>query len=592
VGEIDGGEDGKQESFLSVHGAKNVGSSSLFVNLSFGNLSFDVPSHLWAKLLSMKNLWVLLFALPFTAFSQVAFDSSSLPIVVIHTNGQAIPDEPKAMMRMQVIDNGPGKINHLSDPPNHYDGFIGIERRGSSSQDLSDKKPYSIETRNADGSDRAVALLGMPKEADWVFIAPYSDKSLIRDALTFELARRIMPWASRYRFVELMVDTSYQGIYLVAEKIKRDKNRVNISKLELDDLAGDSLTGGYIFKLDKFTGALVDGWESPYPAIAGSPQKPFYQYHFPKPEDIANGQKNYIKTWMNAFEKVMQSPQFADPNNGYSKYLDVESFVDFTLINEIAKNVDGYRLSTFFHKDRDSKDSHLHAGPVWDFNIAYGNANYCTCERYEGWGIDFNDHCGNDYWVIHFWWNKMWDDPAYRLRISQRWKQLRTSTFTDAKVMGLVDSLVGIVQPAQQRNFDRWPILFDWTWPNAFCCGTYDNHVDYLREWLVNRMHWMDNTMQTLYIGEYDTRRYFSAQVFPNPSNGKVNIRYYARYGDPITLRVFDMAGRLVGTEETIPEFNGEGTFVWEHPLPNGVYFYEILFKGQLNTRGQIINVR
>ena len=357
----------------------------------------------------MKNVLLFFLILPFAAKSQVNFQSSNLPIVLIITNnGEPIPDEPKITAQMKIIDNGPGQVNHLSDPPNHYNGYIGIEMRGSTSQILSDKKPYAVETRDAQGEDFAVPLLGMPKEADWVFLAPFSDKSLIREALAFELTRRSMTWASRSRFVELVLNGNYQGVYLIAEKIKRDKNRVDISKLTDTDLAGDSLTGGYILKLDKTTGAIADGWVSPYPAQAGSWQSTYYQYHYPKPEDIQPEQKQYIQDWITGFEDVMHSPQYADSINGYQKYIDIQSFVDFILINEITKNVDGYRLSTFLYKDRDSKNPHLFAGPVWDFNIALGNAEYCGGNSYQGWAINFNSLCGQDDWIIHFWWKLLW----------------------------------------------------------------------------------------------------------------------------------------------------------------------------------------
>jgi hypothetical protein len=537
------------------------------------------------------RLLLLLLAAPLLAAAQVPLDSSHLPIVVIHTDGQTILDEPKIQARMQVRDKGPGQINRLSDPPAAYDGYIGVETRGSTSQWFTEKKPYAVETRNADGSDRSVQLLGLSKEADWVFLSPYTDKTLVRDVFAYELARRIMPWASGYRFVELVLNGEYRGIYIVAEKIKRDKNRVNIAKLDSDDLAGDSLTGGYIIKIDKKTGSNSEGWESPYPAVPGGWQTTSYQYHYPKQQDIALQQRQYIEQWMTDFEDAMDGPQFADTAEGYPKYLDVESFVDFTLINEISKNVDAYRLSTFFYKDRDSKDPRLHAGPVWDFNIGFGNVNYCAGDNPEGWAMDFNDLCGGDQWVIHFWWLKMWEDPAYRQRLATRWKWLRGGPFTDAKVMALVDSLTQIVQPAQQRNFAQWPILNEWVWPNAYCCGTYAAHVQYFRQWVLERMHWMDNGMKTLYIGEYDERKYFAPRAFPSPADGAqpVTIEFYAHYGEPVTLRVYESTGRLVEQAVNLPEFNGTGRFIWQPNLPGGLYFYEVFINGKSRAAGRVV---
>ena len=539
----------------------------------------------------MKKIWTLFLFCPFITFGQVNFQSSDLPIVIISTpNGQPIPDEPKITAQMKVIDNGSGQVNHLGDPPNGYNGFIGIERRGSSSQDLSDKKPFAVETRDANGDDLEVPLLGMPPEADWVFMAPYNDKSLVRDAFTHEMARRLLPWSPRTRFVEVVLNGNYQGIYLVGEKIKRGKDRVDVSKLTETDVAGDELTGGYIIKMDKTTGAQVDGWVSPYPAQAGSWQSTYYQYHYPKSEDLQPAQKQYIEDWMTTFEDLMASPDYADTVDGYSKYLDVQSFIDFVLINELTKNVDAYRLSTYLYKDKDSKDGRLHAGPVWDFNIAMGNANYCSAETYTGWAMDFNDVCIQDGWIIHFWWQRLWEDPVFRKKLSGRWMELRSDLLKTDHVTGLVDSLVGVVAQSQARNWQRWPVLYEWVWPNAYCCGTYQQHVNSLNNWLVNRLEWMDGKMTTLNTGDYFPSQYFKTEVFPNPSDSDLNFKCYVRHTDQINLLVYDAAGRLVhNLRAPKPAQNGTNEFNWQHSLIQGFYFYTILINDHVESSGKFI---
>ncbi len=538
----------------------------------------------------MKNIWLLLWlVLPLSVEAQVTLTSSNLPIILISTNGQVIPDEPKITATMQVIDNGPGQVNHPSDPPNDYVGYIGIERRGSSSQDLSDKKPYAVETRDANGDDRKFPLLGLPEESDWAFIAPYSDKSLVRDALMLELAREIMPWASRTRFVELLVNGEYRGIYVVTEKIKRDANRVNVEKLKATDVSGEALTGGYIIKLDKTTGALNDGWTSPYPAVPGQQQTTFYQYDYPRPEDVTPEQKQYIKKWITDFETMAQGPNFADNTIGYAKYLDVPSFVDFVLLNEIGKNVDGYRLSTYFWKDRDSIDSRLHAGPIWDFNIALGNADYCAGADSQGWAIDFNQVCPNDYWVIHFWWVKLWQDQNFRRQLRDRWLALRAGQFSDEQVLSRLDSMTNLLQESQVRNFQQWPILNQYVWPNPYCCGAYSAHTQYLRTWLLNRLHWMDGTIPGLYVGVYDPREYFPPTVVPNPSYGQVTFKYYVRHHNKVLIRVYDQMGRFVNELTDVPALNGESEVNWEYSLAQGVYFFTVSVNDKVEANGQFV---
>jgi len=534
----------------------------------------------------MKHILCTLLFFPLALSAQlVSFQSSNLPIVLIETNGQAIPDEPKITATMRIIDHGPGQINHLNDTPNHYDGFIGIELRGSSSLDLSDKKPYSVETRDAAGEDLDFPLLGMPAESDWVFLAPFADKSLIRDVLTLELARRIMPWASRTRFVELMLNGSYEGIYIVVEKIKRDKNRVDISKLEEADIAGDDLTGGYILKIDKTTGAPSAGWQSPY----GAPFNPYYQIEYPKLEDIRPEQSAYIRDWISDFELTMSSPDYDDPDHGYAQYLDIESFVDFAIINEITKNVDGYRLSSYLYKDKDSKSDLLYAGPVWDFNIALGNANYCGGDTYYGWAIDFNDLCPSDYWGIPFWWSRLWDTPSFRAKVQARWFELRAGAFSNTAVHGLVDSLLGVVEQAQVRNFQRWPVLNYWVWPNAYCCGSYQQHTNYLENWLDNRIAWLDGSMTTLYVGEYIPDEYFKPAVVPNPNNGSMTFQYYARHGGLIQIAIFDAIGRQTDYIFDYVFLNGKHTFQYQAPLSQGVYYYTFRIDGKQESSGKFV---
>jgi hypothetical protein len=212
---------------------------------------FIYDNYAWADQGTLVS-WSLTFgdepSLPFP------FTSSNLPIVVVETFGAFIPDNPKIMARMGIIDNGDGERNELTDPFNGYDGFIGIERRGSSSQWFP-KKSFGLETRNIIGEEIEVPLLGMPEESDWILNAHYTDKTLMRNVITYDLARKMGGYASRTRFCELVINGQYWGVYAFMEKIKRDNNRVDIARLEPGDTTGADLTGGYILKIDKITGS-------------------------------------------------------------------------------------------------------------------------------------------------------------------------------------------------------------------------------------------------------------------------------------------------------------------------------------------------
>ena len=358
-----------------------------------------------------------IFITSILAFGPVAaqiLESSHLPIVIIETAGQNIPDEPKITADMGIIYNGPGMINYIDDPFNEYDGKIGIELRGATSQFLYPKKQYAVETRDEVGENNNVPLLGMPAENDWVLYAPYGDKTLIRNVLAYKLAEKIMDYAPRTRFCELVLNGEYMGLYVLTEKIKRDKNRVDVDRMEVTDTEGDELTGGYILKLDKYAGEDTEGFLSDYAPVPGAAAETFFQYHYPKPADITSAQEAYIQNFIGDLDDLMDSRDFADSLSGYENFIDPATFVDYLLINEMCKNVDAYRLSAFLYKDKNSIDDRLKAGPVWDFNLAFGNVDFCMGPSPYDWVLDYYNFCPQDAWLIHFWWQRLRKELRFR----------------------------------------------------------------------------------------------------------------------------------------------------------------------------------
>jgi subtilisin-like proprotein convertase family protein len=323
-----------------------------------------------------------------------SFTSSNLPIIVINTNGQQIVDDPKIAVEMGIIYNGQGNINHITDPYNNYNGNAGIEIRGSSSQ-MFPKKSYGLELWTPVNTDTSLSLIDMPVESDWILNANYTDKTLLRNTLAYNFARKMGNYSSRARHCELVINGTYMGIYILMEKIKRDVNRVDISKLTINDNTGADVTGGYIIKIDKSTGSGGGSFVSSYPPLSsGNGQTINYLYEYPADDVITPAQQTYIQNYVDSFENALASPTFNDPINGYAKYINVLSFVDLFLINEVAKNVDGYRISTYLHKKKITDDGKLYAGPVWDYDIAFRNANYCEGELFTGWAYQFGNLCG------------------------------------------------------------------------------------------------------------------------------------------------------------------------------------------------------
>lgn len=521
--------------------------------------------------------WMLLLAILWTSdiSAQVSFESSHLPIVIINSLGQTIPDEPKITADMGIIDNGPGQINNLTDSYNNYDGKIGIEIRGSSSQSFP-KKQYGIETRDSNGEDLGVELLGFPEEDDWVLYAPYSDKSLLRNVITYRLGNVIGRYASRTRLVEVVINDQYQGVFVLMEKIKRDKNRVDISKLEEDEIAGDDLTGGYIVKIDKFTGGGGEGWTSPFPSRGGLSPNVTFQYEYPKADDIVPEQQEYIENYITAFEEALKGPDFLDATTGYKNWADIDSFVDFIIINELTKNVDGYRLSTFMYKDKDSNGGKLTMGPLWDFNLAFGNADYCEGSITSGWGLDFNSVCSGDNWQIPFWWDRLLQDPEFTTKLNDRWDGLRATTLSDAALGQMIDDLSTELGEATGRNFERWPVLNEYVWPNNFVGGSYDAEINYLKSWIEDRTAWIDDNLPGIarvVTATADPLQPIPFELYPVPLENQVFFKNSSSQQAQIT--VLDAQGHAVH-ELVLGPAAQTHDISWDRANPAGLYIFKV----------------
>ena len=405
-----------------------------------------------------------------------------------------IVDEPKVPAALKISTND----------SIYYEGIIGIEIRGESSQYF-DKKSFGFETWDNQYNDIDVSLLGFPEEEDWILYGPFSDKSLIRNKLIYDLSNQMGRYASKTEFVELSINYEYKGLYIFMEKLKRDDNRINIQKLNENDIDETLITGGYIIKIDKSDmedGSYTDynSFQSKYDVFGkkDGDKKVYFNYEYPKSSEIHAYQKNYIKNYINDFESSLASDQFKNSENGYRKYIDVNSFIDFFILNEISNNVDGFRLSTYLHKDREKK---LIIGPIWDFNLSFGNADYCGGERYDIWLHKFNERCPGDFWNIPFWWNRFLEDENFVNQLKDRWNELRISTLSDENIISLIDDYYSFLNNETdivKRNFDKWRIFGIYIWPNSFIGNNYYEEIDFLKNWIKNRTSWLDESINNL----------------------------------------------------------------------------------------------
>lgn len=419
------------------------------------------------------------------AQAQVDFTDSNLPIVVINTGGPDIEDDPRIIADMGIIWNGDGIRNYLSDPFNDYDGKISIEIRGSTSQQYP-KKSYGIETRDEAGNNLNVSLLGLPAENDWILYGAYPDKSLMRNELTYSLFSQMQPWSPRHQYCELVINGEYKGLYSLIEKVKIDSNRLDLAELKDTDLSDDELTGGYVIKVDKLTGSSSFTWTSDYQ------EKLKFLYHDPPYEELDPIQQDYIREYVSAFEDAVYGPDFDNPYLGYRPFIDVHSFIDFMLMQELGRTVDGYRSSSFMYKDKNSRGGKLACGPMWDFNLSFGNCNYCDSYELEGWQYEFAEVCPDFTTEPPEWWARLLEDPTYTWQLQCRWQNLRETVLSEENIYAWIDSFSLLIEEAQVRNFEQWDILGVYVNWNYIVWDTWEEEVDYLKSWFNERLAYMD----------------------------------------------------------------------------------------------------
>lgn len=495
-------------------------------------------------MMNPKIYYFLLLQISFftSSFSQI-LNTSNLPIVIINTNGEPIPDEPKIDGTMGIIFNDNGAVNNVNDSFNHYDGAIGIETRGNSTQGF-DKKTYSLELRTAANQDTSVNLFGMGGEEDWILHAMVIDKSQVRIPMSFYLAQRMGHYAPDWKYVELIVNDDYRGTYILTERIKRDDDRVDIAKLDEDDIAGDSLTGGYILRIDWLED---DGFESDYNSQGGIPMT--YQWYYPKADKIEPQQRNYIQDWIGEFEDAVFSNNYTNSQGKrYNEYINLNSFTDFLIINELSKNADGYKLSSYLHKDKDSKGGKLVAGPIWDFDQTYGVSLVCSNYNHAGWTYLQNQDDCEDLESMPMWWQAMMQDTLFQNRLKCRWTKFRDEFLHTDSIHLWIDNDVNYIADAIQRNFTKWDDHIGqsiWIEPEPIP-QSYDEEIQYLKNWITDRVVWLDANMpgnceNDILDNLEEIEDQNRIEVFPNPTSSTITI--FSKFTQPIEFQLYSAEG-------------------------------------------------
>jgi hypothetical protein len=448
--------------------------------------------------------------------------TSDLPLVIIHnfgrgsfSGGGGAEIDTISVVAIFDVDPETGRSSLTNKP--QVITRAGINLRGSSTQGFP-KSSYAVEFLNEFNDDKDVEVLGMPEESDWVFYSPNQfDISLIHNPLIYEISRDMGRWASRTRMVEVFVNVTggavtwptpntgnYNGIYVLAEKVKRNSSRVDIDRLQPENNnATNGLTGGYLFKIDR-----VDANERTFNAGG---QGVIYQ----EPSTLGFGipqwapHEQYVQSYFNQFVAALASPNYTNPVTGFRAFVDVESWYDHNLLNVLTINVDALRLSAFFFKDRDKK---LEMGPIWDFDRSAGTSRGDTRpwnpRSWLGIGADGGTDFFNNVARAGFsnpWYGRMFLDPDFFQGYIDRYQELRKTYFDTNYIAALIDRYGAELREAQAREEVRWigsgssdtsPRTgvqnfngYSHTFPAT---RSFQAELDFQKRWFFDRINFMD----------------------------------------------------------------------------------------------------
>jgi hypothetical protein len=465
--------------------------------------------------------------------------SSNLPLVIIDTFGQELTHDNRADVSVRVIDPGAGRASLTGNAAVDSRAFINLHGHSSLRYP---KRSYRVKFHDPEGYSSKAAVFGFPKGADWILYAPYPDRTLMRDVIAYEISNAMGRYAPRTRFVEVFLNPTggklsshqYMGVYVFEEKIKRAPARVAIEAVD-SAAAEPEISGGYVFKKDHMDrgdtgppniGGFPNGGgpstalRPGYPTGPGgfpadprgflpsgggdgnnqmfvgrsehfgnngesfmSPHGSQFLYVEPKADEMTLPQRRWLSQYVRKLEAALYGPDFRDPEKGYAAYLDADSFIDYHLLVETTKNIDGFRFSTFYYKDRGGK---LKMGPIWDWNLSFGAANGKQGYMAEHW-----------YWPQlddqqYSWFRRLFEDPDFAQKYVDRWGQIRTNQFATAKILARADELASLLNEAQARNYRRWRILGRQVWPDYYTGKTYADEVQYMKNWITQRLSWID----------------------------------------------------------------------------------------------------
>ena len=420
--------------------------------------------------------------------------TSTLPIVVADDHGAGQPvdssGEDYTTAMFELFDLA-GPTASLNSTPTVF-SRAGMRVRGSSSSGFP-KLSYGLELRDEKNVDGNLALLGLASDADWILNGPWLyDDTFIHNAFIDEVSRQCGRWAPRTRLVEMFMNeaggkldySDYAGIYVLTEKIKSGSQRLNITSIGPEDATGEALTGGYIFKIDRADDDEVN-WitTNDVPDMESGQRLVIVE---PDPQTDTAAQISYLQGCVQTFDTTLFAERAAGFNTrNYRNSIDVGSWIDHHILNTLAYNADGLRLSSYFSKDRNGK---IKAGPIWDFDRALGSD--------DGRDADPRSWSNIEYYFTRDWWGQLFQDPDFVQAWVDRWWELRAGPLADSNLNTLADQMgAQIGNTVGARDAAKWP-------DNAAAGGVFLNEISAMKTWLTStipgalgRTNWIDSQL-------------------------------------------------------------------------------------------------
>ena len=352
-----------------------------------------------------------------------------------------------------------------------YDGVGTVKGRGNSSWGYP-KKPYSIKL------DKKASLLDIPKTKRYAIIPSYYDPSLMRNYITYKGFQDLegIGYVPRCEFVDVYLNGEYNGIYILVERID-----VESSKVDIEEATAENITGGYLIEKD-LKGRIDfsdDLWfNCPYWA---NQTKDYFVCKAPEPDDpeLWAQMRAYLENYMQLIHNSIMNGE-GEP---YTEYVDTSSWVDFIIVQELAKNIDGpMKTSCWMYKDRD--DDHLYMTAPWDFDFAYGRVTWTNASEEHN---DYYDcppaNTADGFMIINSsnpWMDHLYDTvPEFNLALKERYTQYRHTLIDD--LFPMINEQAAYLSIAQEANHELWPVT-----------GSFPTGVVRLRSWLTDRIAWLD----------------------------------------------------------------------------------------------------